>query len=85
MKGESKPFSVVIYEKGWFSNTELGRDNPELLLIKSNLCEGKIEIQNCVIQFEARVRMAKKPTKTPITEYKLKKYPPYEHSQTVEK
>jgi hypothetical protein len=77
MKGESKYISINLSHKGWFSTTQIGTEYFATQFIRSNIYEASINVGGVLIAYEARVRMAKRPTTSEHTEYKLIKYPAY--------
>lgn len=77
-KGDLKCFSISLYKIGWFSNTKLAQEPVEMMFIRSNIHEGKVQVANATISYDARVKKPKNPVLTEIKEIKITKYPPYE-------
>lgn len=66
MKGDLKCFSISIYKSGWFSKTKIGQQSVEMMFIRSNIHEGKVQVGNATIFYEARVKTPKNPLLTEI-------------------
>jgi len=66
LKGDTKCFSVSLYEIGWFSKSKVGQESLEMLFIRSNIHEGKVTVGSATFFYEARVRIAKNPMLTEI-------------------
>ena len=83
---DNRYIAFKLFDKGWFSESEIGSDAIELNFIRNNIQEGRSNMNSdkITVDYMIKVHKPKRPITTEIKSIKVTKHPAYEHTTFIE-